>query len=229
MSWEIIHRPLKLDELVFADRVMDHLRVVADDATMNNIMLIGLPGVGKTTTARILANNYVDKLGTTSLFGGSSIYEPALADYEGSALAKLLNNMASTHLMIGSEKKIFILDEFEKMKKKDQHRFNKILEDHSHRNFVILCVNYIEKLEQTISSRCVAIDCDYEDKDKDEVIEKLLRRCKLILEKENSSLADSKIMEILTDSDGDGEQWKHPRKVMQRLHIEAGKSNLKAL
>ena len=134
-------RPKEVKHMILPNRI----RVLFEGKGLNqNILLAGSPGCGKTTLAKIIANN-VD---------ADVMYINASDENNVDTVRTKIKNFAST---IGFRTwKIVILDEADYMTANGQAALRNLMETFSNTTRFILTCNYVEKIIDPIQSRCQA-------------------------------------------------------------------------
>lgn len=140
------YRPGKWDEVVGQDHVV---RVIADSLSNGKVshayLLCGPRGTGKTTIARIIAS----ELGTSL----NDIYELDAASNRGIDDVRDIKESVHT-LPFDSSFKIYILDEVHMFTKEAWNALLKTIEEPPAHVIFILATTEIEKVPETIVSRC---------------------------------------------------------------------------
>lgn len=142
-----LFRPKTLEQTILVPRVMNELK----KGLVDNILLYGSPGIGKTCCTRILA-----KTGTDPLFINAS-----LDNGIGIIRDKVISYGTHTTLFGGEEQmKVIVLEECDNLTNDAWDSLRATIEQfHSHVRFIANC-NYIEKIPDPIKSRfnCVCLD-----------------------------------------------------------------------
>ena len=140
------YRPSEFDEVIGQDHVVKALQgAIASNATSHAYIFSGSRGTGKTSLARIFAK----ALGTVE----DDIYEIDAASHTSIENIKELNEAVFT-LPFLSKFKIYILDEVHMLSKSAWNAFLKTLEEPPAHVIFILATTEIEKIPETILSRC---------------------------------------------------------------------------
>jgi DNA polymerase-3 subunit gamma/tau len=140
------YRPSEFDEVIGQDHVVKALKGAIDsDAISHAYLFSGSRGTGKTSLARIFAK----ALGTVE----DDIYEIDAASHTSVEHIKELNEAVFT-LPFRSKFKIYILDEVHMLSKSAWNAFLKTLEEPPAHVIFILATTEIEKVPETILSRC---------------------------------------------------------------------------
>jgi len=140
------YRPQKFEEVIGQDHVVKALEgAIESEAISHAYLFSGSRGTGKTSLARI----YAKALGTID----DDIYEIDAASHTSVEHIKELNEAVFT-LPFRSKYKIYILDEVHMLSKSAWNAFLKTLEEPPAHVIFILATTEIEKVPETILSRC---------------------------------------------------------------------------
>jgi len=148
--WTEKYRPRNLEEVRGNKTIIEKMKALARSESVQNILLAGKEGIGKTTIAFILAR----------IFSGGVVQNIKSINASAFGSIKVLRNeiipfcKAST---IYSGKKVIILDEFDAASAAMQFGFRRVLEDYTRTGeaVFILCCNYDRKIIPAIKSRCM--------------------------------------------------------------------------
>ena len=174
--WVEKYRPQKIDDCILPDSIKRDLKQQVAAGELNNLLLTGPPGVGKTTAAKALCA----ELGLSYIvINGSD---------EGRFLDTVRNQaktFATTVSLQGSKHKVIIIDEADNTGNDVQLLLRSSIEAyHSNCRFIFTC-NYKNKIIDPIQSRCSVIDFTYKGKEKAAVAGQFFNRVRSILEGEN--------------------------------------------
>ncbi len=140
------YRPKNFGEVVGQDHVVTVLKKAIQEGNIAHAYLFsGGRGTGKTTIARILAS----ELGTTS----KDLYEMDAASNRKIDDFRELNESVHT-LPFESKYKVYIIDEVHMLTKEAFNAFLKTLEEPPRHVIFVLATTEIDKLPDTIVSRC---------------------------------------------------------------------------
>ena len=140
--WVEKFRPSTLDGYVGNEHIIDKVKLYIESGDVPHLLFYGGAGTGKTTLAKIIANN-VD---------ADIMYINASDENNVDTVRTKIKNYAST---IGFKKwKIVILDEADYMTPNGQAALRNLMETFSKTTRFILTCNYVEKIIDPIQSRC---------------------------------------------------------------------------
>ena len=136
------YRPSTLDGYVGNQAIVDKVRVYLQSGDVPHLLLFGSAGTGKTTLAKLIANNIDCDL----------MYVNASDENNVDTVRDKIKNFAST---IGFRQwKLIILDEADFLTPNAQAALRNLMETFSKTTRFILTCNYVEKIIDPIQSRC---------------------------------------------------------------------------
>lgn len=146
MSLYLDYRPTSLDEVYGNIALVETLKGMLGKNKLPHVILLqGPSGCGKTTIARILASElHCDEKDLTELDSGQFRGIDTVRDIRRNSQFK----------PIGSDVKVFIIDEVHKLTGDAQNAFLKTLEDTPSHVYFILCTTDPQKLISAIKGRC---------------------------------------------------------------------------
>lgn len=140
------YRPLKFDEVIGQDHIVKAISGALESGKVSHAYLLcGPRGTGKTTIARIIAS----ELGTSP----NDIYEMDAASNRGIDDIRSIRESVST-MPFDSKYKVYILDEVHMFTKDAWNALLKTIEEPPAHVIFILATTEIEKVPETILSRC---------------------------------------------------------------------------
>jgi len=141
-TFAIKYRPEILLEVIGNKAIVKVIQQMIDTETFSHIMLEGMTGSGKTTLARILANN----------FGAQSVDEINCVFYSGiNDMREKIESLQKTSFL---KKRVLILDEIHRLSAQSQDVLLKPLEDGVASDVLIIaCTTTTEKLNPMLLDR----------------------------------------------------------------------------
>jgi len=174
--WCEKYRPNCLNNIVLSEetrKLLEHYRETRD---IPHLLFVGTPGVGKTTTAKLIVN---DILKCDYLYINAS-------DENGiDTIRHKIIGFAQTRSFDGGIK-VVILDESCSMTGDGMRALRNVMEEYSDTTRFILTANYKHKIIPAIQSRCQSISFEHNLKD-------VAKHCIKILLKENILITSDEI------------------------------------
>lgn len=199
IPWIEKHRPKSIDDIVLDKNTHKKIKNIIEEKDMPNIIITGVPGIGKTTTIQCLARG---------IFGknvNQAILELNASDDRGiKAVQDTIITFCKKKIELGNKKsktyanhKIIILDEADNMTGKAQRLINNLMEKyHKTTRFAFTCNNSSDIIE-AIQSRCIIFR--YYRLGQQQVIERLQHICEI----ENVPYEKDALEELAIFSQGD--------------------------
>lgn len=140
------YRPKKFEDVVEQSLVINLVKTMCESETLpnRNFLFIGSAGVGKTTTARLIANALNSDKGEP--------IELDAASHGSTEEIRQIVSQAST-FPVGMKYKVFILDEVHVLSSQAWQVLLKTLEESPAKSVFVLCTTNPEKIPATILSR----------------------------------------------------------------------------
>jgi DNA polymerase III delta prime subunit len=141
MLWCEQYRPTAMDTYIGNDAIKAKISRYIADGDLPHILLIGPPGTGKTTLAKILVSH----------INADVMFLNASDDNNIETVRGKIRGFASTHG--SSPLKIVVLDEFDGFSRAGQDALRNLMEKYSLTTRFILTANYVERISDAIVSR----------------------------------------------------------------------------
>lgn len=173
--WALKYRPQKVADIILPNSIKATLQSYVDGNDVQNLMLTGTSGIGKTTAAKAIAQ----ELGADTMFVNASL--------EG-GIDNIRNDIAqfsSTVSIVGNGRKIVILDEADNLSTAAQMGMRSFMEEFASNCAFILTCNFKGKVLDAIHSRCVTIDFTIPTSEMKDVVLQFMTRIESILEAEH--------------------------------------------
>lgn len=173
--WVENYRPQKLDDLIIPDRLKAEFRKFVEDGECPNLLLAGPAGTGKTTAARVLANEL-----------GADFYMINGSKENGIDImrTKVESFAATVSVMSTAKVKIMCIDEADGLSGDAQKTLRGMTEEFwKNCRFIFTC-NYKNRVIPALHSRCTTIDFGLSDGEKTKMMAQFMKRVMFIL-KEN--------------------------------------------
>jgi len=182
------YRPRTVDDTILPPRLKKIFSSMVAEKSVPNLLLTGLPGVGKTTVAKAL----LEELGYDYVIINGSM--------EGNidTLRNDIKTFASTVSMNGGRKYV-ILDEADFLNPNSfQPALRNFIETFSKNCGFILTCNYPNRILKEIKSRCSEIDFSIRDDEKNGILSKMLKRSIFILDQEGIDYDKEVLAQVIT-------------------------------
>lgn len=182
------YRPKTIEECILPSRLKDFFQAQIDKGEIQNMLLIGGAGTGKTTAAKALCR----QLGIDVLFINAS--ESGGID----TIRTDIRSFASTISFSEGKTKCVILDESDYLPaSSSQPALRAFIEEFSANCRFILTANYANRIIDPIKSRCAVIDFSMSKEEKASSVIAFNKRAKSILEDENIVFDKKDLAEIV--------------------------------
>jgi DNA polymerase III delta prime subunit len=189
MLWTETYRPLVIDDVVLPAALKDQFKQAINSNNIQNMLFTGTGGIGKTTVAKIICK----ALKMDYLFINGS--EESGID----VLRTKIKHFASTVSLSGGIK-VVIIDEADYLNAQSTQPALRAFMEEFHKNcrFILTC-NYKDRIIPELHSRCAVFDFNITKADRPALATQIFRRIKFILENENVTIEDDKVVaELIT-------------------------------
>lgn len=209
------YRPQTINECILPPRLKDFFQAQVDKGEIQNMLLIGGAGTGKTTAAKALCR----ELGVDVLFINAS--ESGGID----TIRVEIRSFASTISFVDGKVKCVILDEADYLSAAAQPALRAFIEEFSSNCRFILTANYANRIIDPIKSRCAVIDFAMNKEEKAASILAFNKRAKSILEGEEIAFDKKDLAEVVM------KYFPDYRKILNELqrHSHSGELKISAL
>lgn len=171
------YRPKTIEECILPERLKKPFREMISNGEIQNLMLSGGPGCGKTTIAKAICHQ----------LNSDFILINCSEDGNIDTLRTKIRTFASTISLSGGTK-IVILDEFDYSNPQSmQPALRGFMEEFAKNCRFILTCNFKNKIISPLHSRCTTIEFKFDKEDKIDLCNQFFERCKTILTSENIS------------------------------------------
>ena len=181
--WVEKYRPRTIADTIMPDRVRKQLQPLVDSKSLTNLMMVGIQGCGKTSTARALC----EELGIDYILINCS--ENGNID----TIRTTVRNFASTMSLMGDFKCV-IFDEADHLTNLSQAALRGFIEEFSNNCRFIFTANFGNKIIEPLKSRTVQVDLSFTKAEKKAMIIAFDKRVKGILKLEGIEEYDSKVL-----------------------------------
>lgn len=188
--WVERYRPRSVDETILPESMKNMFRQFVKKKHLPNLLLVGNPGVGKTSVARAV----LEEIGCDYIVINGSL--------EGRQIDTLRNeimNYASSMSLTAEGRKYIILDEADHLNPQTvQPALRNFMEEFSSNCGFILTCNYKSKIIEPLQSRCAVIDFNIKKKDKADLGAQFFKRTIDILKKEKVKFDNKAVATLIT-------------------------------
>lgn len=194
LPWIEKYRPKNIDDVILDKNILIQIKKIISEKDMQNIIITGIPGTGKTTTIKCIGRALYGK------FINSAVLELNASDDRGIRVEEPITNFCKNMPLFGQDvckHKMIILDEADNITPKAQHAIIKKMKEYDATTRFAFTCNDSGKIIDAIQSRCIIFR--YVRLTSKE----MLQRLRFIAEKENFKIDDEILNEIIINSQGD--------------------------
>jgi replication factor C subunit 2/4 len=151
--WIEKYRPVKVEDLVLDINTHNKIKKIITDKIMPNIIITGIPGVGKTTTILCIAKNLLGK------YFSEGVLELNASDERGvKTVHQTIEYFCKKSFGVEgnlSKHKLVLLDEADNMTKKAQQSINVLIDQFRDTTRFAFTCNNSSQIIEAIQSRCI--------------------------------------------------------------------------
>lgn len=193
VQWINKYDPRCISNLILTDVIKNKINNIVKTKNLQNLIMVGTSGIGKTTTVNNLVKAVLGKNYPKAVFELNSYDEKGVKTIHEKLEYFCKRKINTNNIDIS---KIIVLDEADNMTKKTQQTIGYLMEKYSKVKFVFTC-NNLTGIIESIQSRCVIFN--YIRITNNEVKKKLLT----IIEKENLKYNLDGVDAIIDIANGD--------------------------
>jgi len=196
LPWVEKYRPKLLKDIVGNDETIERLKQIAVDGNMPNMIISGMPGIGKTTSVLCLAH---ELLGESY---SEAVLELNASDDRGiDVVRNQIKHFAQKKCSLPQGKhKIVILDEADSMTAGAQQPLRRTMELYSNTTRFAFACNQSNKIIEPLQSRCAILR--YSKLSDEQVLKRLLE----IIKAEEVKYTNDGLEAIIFTAEGDMRQ-----------------------
>ena len=185
--WVEKYRPQTIEDCILPEDIKETFQRMVDSGEVQNLLLSGGAGCGKTTIARAMCEE----------LDADYIVINCSEDGNIDTLRTKIRNFAST-VSISGGKKVVILDEFDYSNAQStQPALRGFIEEFSGNCRFILTCNYKNRIIEPLHSRCTCIEFKIPKQEKPTLANEFMERIKYILDGENIPSDDKVLAELI--------------------------------
>jgi DNA polymerase III delta prime subunit len=189
MLWVEKYRPRKIDDCVLPENIRATFANIVKSGEMQNLLLCGGPGCGKTTVARALC----DQLGLDYIFLNAS--ENGNID----TLRTVVRNFASA-VSLSGKGKVVILDEADYLNPQStQPALRGFIEEFSSNCRFIFTCNFKNRIIEPLHSRCAIVEFVIPNKEKPPMAASMMQRISAMLDAEKIAYDRKVVAEVVME------------------------------
>lgn len=203
------YRPKRVSEIILPKKVKDTFQAYVDTRNVPNLLLVGGPGTGKTTSARAM----LEELGADYIVVKGSL------DAGIDVIRNLVTNFVSTVSFSGGRKYV-IFDEADGLTQNVQQSLRNFIDSFTGNAGFIFTANYKNKIIEPIQSRCSVVDFRIKKENRQHLAVEFFQRLKVILDTENIEYDEKVLVQVISKYFPD---WRHILNEIQAYSINGHK------
>lgn len=185
--WVEKYRPQRIEDCILPDNLKSTFTEIVKSNELQNLLLSGGPGCGKTTVAKALC----DQLDMNWILINCS------EDGNIDTLRTTIREFASTVSITGNKKAV-ILDEFDYSNPSSmQPALRGFIEEFADTCRFVMTCNFKNRIIEPLRSRCTNIDFKFNKNDKSKINGQFLTRIKFILDNEKIKYDDKVLAKLI--------------------------------
>lgn len=196
------YRPKTIDDCILSVELKNNFKKLLEKGHIPNLLLVGPPGVGKTTIAKAM----VEELKSDYIMINGSLNRGI------DVLRGEIQNFASTASFTG-DRKFVIIDEADYLAPMTQPALRNFMEQFSKSCSFILTCNFKNRIIEPLQSRCSVIDFSISKKEAQKLASLFFKRVLHILDTEKIQYDKSVVAEVINKYFPD---WRRTLNELQR-------------
>lgn len=184
--WVEKYRPAKIDDCILPEHLKTTFQQFVDNDFIPNLLLVGGPGVGKTTVAKAMIN----QLGADFMIINGSM---------NGGIDTLRNEIQlyASSMSFSGGRKYIILDEADYLTPNTQAALRNFMEEFSKNVSFILTCNFKNRIIEPLHSRCSVVDFKIDKQSLGHLAKGFMQRLMFILDNEGVTYEKPVIAEMI--------------------------------
>jgi DNA polymerase III delta prime subunit len=187
--WVERYRPQKLDDCILPEGLLKTFKSIVESGEMQNMLLTGTAGLGKTTVARAMCNT----LGLDYIIINGSDDGRKIDDLRGRIV-----QFASSVSLHSNAPKVVIIDEADYLNPQSAQPFLRgFIEEFSNNCRFIFTCNFKNRIIEPLHSRCAVVEFNTSKKQMASLANAFLKRLEYILKSEGIQYEQAVVAELI--------------------------------